>query len=124
MRDVAVENKAQIKPKMQKTAVPIPKQTPEERKRNFSEVALGYNEEQAQIEASRCLQCPKPTCIKGCPVEVDIPAFIKLMKSKEFTPKPSAKSKKRTAFQPYADAFALKRSSAKSSVYLEKLATL
>ena len=79
-----MENKVQLKPKMQKTAVPIPKQTPEERKRNFSEVALGYNEEQAQIEASRCLQCPKPTCIKGCPVEVDIPAFIKLMKNKDY----------------------------------------
>ena len=79
-----MESKTQPKPKMQKTAVPIPKQTPEERKRNFNEVALGYSEGQALVEASRCLQCPKPTCVKGCPVEVDIPAFIKLLKSKEY----------------------------------------
>jgi glutamate synthase (NADPH/NADH) small chain len=84
MRDAPVENKTQLKPRAQKTAVPIPKQTPEERKHNFNEVALGYSEEQAQVEASRCLQCPKPTCVKGCPVEVDIPAFIKLMKSKDY----------------------------------------
>ena len=79
-----VASKPQPKPKIQKSAVPIPKQMPEARKRNFNEVALGYNEEQALVEASRCLQCPKPTCVKGCPVEVDIPAFIKLMKDKQF----------------------------------------
>lgn len=72
------------KPKVQKTAVPIPKQAPEVRGRNFNEVALGYNEEQALVEASRCLQCPKPQCVSGCPVEIDIPAFIKLMKDKQF----------------------------------------
>lgn len=72
------------KPKVQKKAVPIPKQAPETRRRNFSEVALGYTEEQALAEASRCLQCPKPQCVSGCPVEIDIPAFIKLMKEKQF----------------------------------------
>ena len=72
------------KPKVQKTGVPIPKQAPEVRRRNFNEVALGYNEEQALAEASRCLQCPKPQCVLGCPVEIDIPAFIKLMKDKKF----------------------------------------
>ena len=79
-----VASETKPKPKVQKIAVPIPKQTPEVRKQNFNEVALGYNEEQALAEASRCLQCPKPTCVKGCPVEVDIPAFIKLMKEKQF----------------------------------------
>jgi len=79
---VASENKS--KPKVQKTSVPIPKQAPEVRRRNFNEVALGYNEEQALAEASRCLQCPKPQCVSGCPVEIDIPAFIKLMKDKKF----------------------------------------
>jgi glutamate synthase (NADPH/NADH) small chain len=72
------------KPKLQKEAVQIPKQAPEVRRHNFSEVALGYSEEQAMAEASRCLQCPKPQCIQGCPVEVDIPAFIKLMREKDY----------------------------------------
>ena len=44
---------------------------------NFYEVALGYTEEQAQFEATRCLQCPNPRCVQGCPVGIDIPAFIK-----------------------------------------------
>jgi len=57
--------------------VPMPKQTPEVRAHNFNEVALGYNEEKALKAAKRCLQCPKPPCIEGCPVEIDIPAFIK-----------------------------------------------
>jgi len=65
-------------------AVPTPKQNPKERIRSFSEVTLGYTEEQALAEASRCLTCPKPQCVKGCPVEVDIPAFIKLIKEKKY----------------------------------------
>jgi glutamate synthase (NADPH/NADH) small chain len=72
------------KPKLQKEAVPIPKQAPEIRRHNFNEVALGYTEEQAMMEASRCLQCPKPQCVQGCPVEIDIPAFIKLMREKDY----------------------------------------
>ena len=54
----------------------MPKQEPEARAKSFSEVALGYTEEQAIEEASRCLQCPKPTCKEGCPVNVDIPEFV------------------------------------------------
>ncbi|NWF87512.1 NADPH-dependent glutamate synthase [Candidatus Bathyarchaeota archaeon] len=69
---------------MQKESVPIPKQKPEERRRNFNEVALGYTEEQALAEANRCLQCPKPQCIQGCPVEIEIPAFIKLIREGKF----------------------------------------
>ncbi len=72
------------KPKLQKQAVQIPKQAPEARRRNFNEVALGYNEEQALAEAGRCLQCPKPQCVQGCPVEVNIPAFIKSMREKDY----------------------------------------
>lgn len=72
------------KPKIERESVPIPKQKPEERRRNFSEVALGYTEDQALTEANRCLQCPKPQCVEGCPVEIDIPAFIKLMKGKDY----------------------------------------
>jgi len=55
---------------------PMPKQEPFERVRNFDEVALGYTEELAREEASRCLACKKPFCVDGCPVEIDIPGFI------------------------------------------------
>jgi len=72
------------KPKVQKETVPMPKQKPEIRRRNFNEVALGYTEEQAIAEANRCLQCPKPQCIQGCPVEIEIPAFIKLLREGKF----------------------------------------
>ena len=56
---------------------PMAKQDPKTRGKNFDEVALGYSAEQAKAEASRCLQCPKHACIDGCPVEIDIPGFIK-----------------------------------------------
>ncbi|MEM1674484.1 MAG: NADPH-dependent glutamate synthase [Candidatus Bathyarchaeia archaeon] len=65
-------------------SVPMPKQPPHERIRNFNEVALGYTEEQAFMEAERCLQCAEPQCVKGCPVEIDIPAFIKLLREGKF----------------------------------------
>src|SRR5512136_1352805 len=81
-------NKALAEPKpktkIQKQAVPMPKQKPEVRRHNFSEVATGYTEEQAQTEAARCLQCPQPKCVQGCPVEIEIPAFIKLIKEKKY----------------------------------------
>jgi len=57
----------------------MPRQDPKLRGRNFNEVALGYSLEQAQQEASRCIQCPKRSCTEGCPVEVDIPGFIKAL---------------------------------------------
>jgi glutamate synthase (NADPH/NADH) small chain len=68
------------KPKIKKEAVQMPKQEPKVRAKNFNEVALGYTEEQALEEANRCLQCVKPQCVQGCPVEIDIPAFIKCMR--------------------------------------------
>jgi glutamate synthase (NADPH/NADH) small chain len=55
----------------------MPRQDPNVRNKNFNEVALGYNLDQAKEEAVRCLQCPKRPCIEGCPVGVDIPDFIK-----------------------------------------------
>jgi glutamate synthase (NADPH) small chain len=69
------------KPKLNLNRVPIPKQAPEARKANFSEVALGYTEEQALEEASRCIDCKKPGCKEGCPVNVDIPEFIKAIQA-------------------------------------------
>lgn len=62
----------------------MPEQPANERMKNFNEVALGYSEKQAVLEASRCLQCKESECIKGCPVEIDIPGFIKLIKEKDF----------------------------------------
>ena len=64
---------------------PMPEQKPEVRKRNFEEVPIGYTPDLAMKEAERCLQCKKPSCMEGCPVSVDIPAFIKLIKEGEFT---------------------------------------
>lgn len=55
---------------------PMPTQDPEERSGNFFEVALGYSEEQALDEAARCLGCKHKPCVQGCPVGIDIPAFI------------------------------------------------
>jgi glutamate synthase (NADPH/NADH) small chain len=62
----------------------MPKQDPKERAHNFNEVALGYTEDQALAEAARCITCPNPQCVKGCPVELEIPEFIKLIKEKKY----------------------------------------
>jgi len=64
---------------------PMPEQDPEVRRRNFKEVPLGYTVELAQKEASRCRQCKKPSCVEGCPVNVDIPGFIALLKKGDFS---------------------------------------
>lgn len=58
----------------------VSSQNPKERIKNFFEVALGFSKEEAEKEAMRCLQCKEPLCVKGCPVEIDIPSFIKLIK--------------------------------------------
>jgi glutamate synthase (NADPH) small chain len=65
--------------KNKKTAdrVPMREQSPEVRARNFDEVPLGYSLEEAIAEASRCLGCKKPLCVAGCPVEIDIPGFVR-----------------------------------------------
>ncbi len=62
----------------------MPKQMPEVRKYNFTEVALGYPPETAVEEAKRCLQCKKPGCVAKCPVEINIPAFIKCIAEGDF----------------------------------------
>ena len=69
---------------MLKTKTKMSEQPPEERSRNFDEVALGYTEEEALREASRCIQCKKPRCVEGCPVEIDIPAFIARIKDRDY----------------------------------------
>ncbi|MCC8179383.1 MAG: NADPH-dependent glutamate synthase, partial [Planctomycetes bacterium] len=60
-----------------KGRTPMPEQDPKERAQNFNEVALGYTPEMARAEAARCLQCKKPFCVDGCPVNVRIPEFIR-----------------------------------------------
>ena len=56
---------------------PVREQEPLVRAKNFEEVCLGYNMEEAKEEATRCLKCKNPLCQKGCPVSIDIPLFIK-----------------------------------------------
>ena len=62
----------------------MPEQEPSVRVRNFGEVPIGYSEETAITEAKRCIQCKKPGCIAGCPVDVDIPGFIRLIAEGNF----------------------------------------
>ena len=69
---------------MKPTKEPMPRQDPKARAHNFNEVALGYTEAQAVGEAERCLQCKKKPCIPGCPVEIDIPEFIRLVAEGDF----------------------------------------
>jgi len=72
-----------------KEKVKIPRQKPIEqephiRNKNFEEVSLGFNEDLALLEAQRCIDCKKPFCVDGCPVHINIPAFIKLIKERDY----------------------------------------
>ena len=80
-----LENK-ELKAK-DRIAIPLqemPAQDPHERRKNMSEVALGYTEDQVKLEAKRCLQCKSKPCIKGCPVAIDIPRFIEKAEEGDF----------------------------------------
>ncbi|MCL6098756.1 MAG: NADPH-dependent glutamate synthase [Bacteroidetes bacterium] len=71
----------------ERTKIPaqeMPAQDPEVRSHNLEEVALGYTMEQARIEAMRCIQCVKKTCVEDCPVKIDIPRFINHIAHEEF----------------------------------------
>ncbi len=73
--------------KAKKVKIPrakMPEQAPDVRNRNFKEVPLGLTAEMAMTEASRCLQCKKPSCVEGCPVSVDIPGFINKIAKGDF----------------------------------------
>ncbi|MFO8111202.1 MAG: NADPH-dependent glutamate synthase [Desulfosalsimonadaceae bacterium] len=63
---------------------PMPEQAADVRRRNFEEVPIGYSPETAMMEAQRCLQCKKPACVTGCPVQIDIPGFIQQVAAGDF----------------------------------------
>jgi len=85
-REESMVDKQATKTKKEKIPrQPMPEQPPEARARNFEEVPTGQSAEAAMLEAARCLQCKKPTCVDGCPVEVDIPGFILRIKEGDFT---------------------------------------
>ena len=63
--------------------VPVREQDPKVRATNFKEVCLGYNKEEAEAEAARCLNCKNPRCVQGCPVSIDIPGFIQKVKESD-----------------------------------------
>jgi len=77
-------DKKQSKTRIIPKKIPAPEQEPGKRCLNFDEVSLGYSLELAVKEAERCLQCKDPACIKGCPVNVPIPAFIRAIKEGDF----------------------------------------
>jgi len=62
----------------------MPHQDAEVRRHNFEEVALGYDEKTAVAEAGRCIQCKNKNCMEGCPVDIDIPGFIKKISEHDF----------------------------------------
>ncbi len=71
-------------PNMRMDKNPMPSQDPNVRNKNFQEVALGYTEEMALDEAARCLNCKNMPCVKGCPVQIHIPAFIEKVREGDF----------------------------------------
>ncbi|MBF8251200.1 MAG: sulfide dehydrogenase (flavoprotein) subunit SudA, partial [Deltaproteobacteria bacterium] len=77
---------------------PMPERSPLERVVDFMEVPLGYAADAAVVEAERCLQCKDPQCVKGCPVGINIPGFIKLIL--EGKPGEAAKKIKETSSLP------------------------
>ncbi len=83
LRDEIEKREDEIRnPKKPRT--PMPAQDPKTRVKNFNEVALGYDADMAVGEAMRCLQCKRKPCVEGCPVNVDIPAFISKIREKDF----------------------------------------
>lgn len=64
--------------------VDMPNREPDKRNKDFIEVAEGYNDEMAQEEAARCLNCKSPKCRPGCPVNIDIPKFIHQVTQNDF----------------------------------------
>ena len=81
---VEIRKQMKAKERTSKVRVEMLEQDAIERSQNIEEVNLGLNEEMAVAEAQRCLDCPNPTCITGCPVGINIPGFIKKIEAKDF----------------------------------------
>jgi glutamate synthase (NADPH/NADH) small chain len=82
----SIEERGALKPR-ERMAIPtqdMPAQDPAARRANFREVATGYTSGQARVEAFRCLQCRNAPCVQGCPVRIDIPAFVKAIADGDF----------------------------------------
>lgn len=76
--------KGEKAPKKKIPRQPMPEQDPRRRRYNFEEVPKGYSEQTAMLEASRCLNCKKPGCVTGCPVNINIPGFVTLIAQGKF----------------------------------------
>jgi glutamate synthase (NADPH/NADH) small chain len=120
-------NKKEPLSKKERIKIPrviMPEQEPKERVKNFKEVPFGLPIKLAQIEAQRCIECKKPVCIAGCPVEVDIPAFLMLIvdgdfigAAKKIKETNQRKLKIPTLYRRFAGGFVPRRNSAKRSVF-------
>ena len=84
LKEIKAKGELTVKDRMAIPQMEMPAQDPKVRARNMNEVALGYTEEQAIVEANRCLQCKNQPCISGCPVAVQIPQFIAQVAKGEF----------------------------------------
>ena len=101
--------------------VKMPEQAAEVRNHNFEEVALGYTEDMANEEASRCMNCKKKPCVEGCPVNVQIPEF--LSKVKEISSLPTVSFEKPTSCRPSAVAYVPRKANAKGNASVGKRAS-
>ncbi len=81
---VEVRKSQEARERVKGVRVKMPENAPLERNKGFFEVNIGLSEEQAKAEAARCLDCPTPTCISGCPVNINIPGFLKEIERGEF----------------------------------------
>ena len=84
MTEEKKERKPQKRSDKSPKKTPMREQPPEERIKNFLEVPFGYTEKEALLEAERCLHCRRPFCVEGCPVEINIPAFISAILDKDY----------------------------------------
>ena len=100
-----------------KNRIPVREQDAKVRATNFEEVCLGYNDEEAHLEALRCLECKNPMCVKGCPVSINIPGFIHHVKEGDIEAAADVIALS-SALRLSVDVSALRRHSARVSAYV------
>ncbi len=96
--------------------VPVREQAPKVRATNFDEVCLGYNADEAMEEASRCINCKNAKCMQGCPVSINIPAFVHEVKRRKLRKKHIRSFLSPVHFQQSAVVYVRRRASVKESV--------